>query len=1066
MTDARVYHPLSELASPGRLPIGDLLDDVLDHIWIAYPSYDATTNEGVIGLFINEEVAAPVPGISALTLAIGSVPGGVNFDIRARVQPVPFIGVTVPLTLRVDADILQPLKPGTNDPDLAKKSLDIALGSVDVGFDTEGNVTFDVPTGISVPRCMIGTSGVILQIGRLQWITPGTPAASRPPNTQANFTGVYFDDVIVELPGLSVPVGTFRMDDVFLGTGGFSGTITWSDPSLRWKGQSTGFTGVATIDIFGFEGALESVSVGFQQNALTACTIRGDVFVPYIDRVIGVALGFDGKGGLTAIAQVPTPALFASTEDAAAPGPAGFLITADTDAFTLDISRIEFHADGGAAASLSLSGQAKLKLDVFQLPAITFQGLRIDTNGNVAVDGGWLDVDTAKSSSLSGFPFQITKIGFGAEADGHSWVGLNGGIKLADGLPVGASVEGLRVRWKPGSAEGVTFSLDGIGLELSVPGTFSFAGKVAFFKTPDASGFRGTLKLSLDTLSLSVDAGFMIGQTTDGVTFFYFFLDLELPVGIPLFDTGAAIYGFAGLVATNLNPARADGEDWYWGYYRRPPIGVTDPSKWGIKRGGFAIGLGTTLGTMPDTGFSFSAKVLLILVLPGPQLLLQGKGKFVDKKPDQKDPSAEGTFEALLVLDFPAKLFQANVGVAFKISTLLEVAGGLDVAFTWSHTPPPDLWHIYLGEKTPTERRIHATLFKVLQGDNWLMINRPGAAAQLPDRKGDFELGGSIFVSFKYDFSIAKAWLDASMGGEAALNVNPQQFTASLEIKGSAGVSALGASVVATLDAVAAAKAPTPWFVSANIEVDLKVDLLIKKWEFHAALPFELGDQTQPLPDIVTGLAEISADHAKVDEAQALDQAFVPPDVRPVVVFARPVQDRARFGSPGKDDTTPDDLGLIQVSYQLRHVVLLATGSGVPRLVGAAGEASVSGNTATFSGLTGPNGLPDLTGATLSVFSPSQTPIGPLAVTGGSGNTASFRAACPPARTHIACRRRSRPRPCRSRRWATAHPAIWSSRSLKCSATRIGSAAASLRSGRSVGSCSTPTGSRFACASS
>src|SRR5262249_61275651 len=135
----------------------------------------------------------------------------------------------------------------------------------------------------------------------------------------------------------------------------------------------------------------------------------------------------------------------------------------------------------------------------------------------------------------------------------------------------------------------------------------------------------------------------------------------------------------------------------------------------------FAIGLGTTIGSLPDTGFAISAKVLLILVLPGPQILLNGKGQFISKKPDEKDANAEGTFEALLVLDIPAKLFQANLAVAFKIASLIEIEAGVDVAFSWAPAPPEDIWHVYLGEKSPEERRIHALLFKILRGDSWLM---------------------------------------------------------------------------------------------------------------------------------------------------------------------------------------------------------------------------------------------------------------------------------------------------------------------------------------------------------
>src|SRR5262249_50713311 len=168
-----------------------------------------------------------------------------------------------------------------------------------------------------------------------------------------------------------------------------------------------------------------------------------------------------------------------------------------------------------------------------------------------------------------------------------------------------------------------------------------------------------------------------------------------------------------------------EAEHWYYGYYKRPTVGVTAPEKWAVKRDAFAIGLGTTIGSMPDTGYAISAKVLLILSLPGPRILLQGKGSFIAQKPENKDREKEGTFEALLVLDTPAKLFQANLAITFKMGSLLEVGGGVDAAFSWADRPPPDVWHVYVGEKEPEERRVHAKVLEFLKGDTWLMINRP-----------------------------------------------------------------------------------------------------------------------------------------------------------------------------------------------------------------------------------------------------------------------------------------------------------------------------------------------------
>ncbi|MBO0754260.1 MAG: hypothetical protein J2P54_00230 [Bradyrhizobiaceae bacterium] len=1017
MTKPRVYRPLNELVPVEGLPFGDVLEEAAGHIWLANPAYNPITSEATVGLFIDQEVAATLPGLPALSIALGSVHGGVDFDIHARFQAPAYIGVELPLTLRVDAEILRPLMADSVEPDLSKKTLDIALGSVELGIDTEGNLKFDVPAGIRVPRCMIGATGIVITIGLLRWLTPSI--GELPANTPPGFTGVYFDDVQLELPALSVPVGKLTLDDVFIGTGGFSGKVAWSDPNLTWnpKGGTNNdgaFEGTLVAQLGGFDGALKRIAIEFKQNALFACEIEGCIYAPYIKRVIGLDLGLDGNGGFTAIAKPPS-CKFTNDDASAAAGDAkpGYILSADIEnVFKFDVSRVEFHTGGGQPASLSLSGRVKLVIASFNLPAVEFKGLSINTRGHVAIEGGWLDVDQAKSGPLSGFPLQITRIGFGVEKDGRAWVGLNGSIKLHEMLPAGVSVEGLKVSWKDG--EPVNFSLEGIGVELAVQGVFSFVGKAAFFQTDEASGFRGSLKLSLDSVGLTIDVGIMVGRMNDGTYFFYLFIDVDLPVGIPLFSTGAALYGFAGLLAVNLQPARIEAEHWYYGYYKRQPVGVTAPEKWAVKRDAFAIGVGTTIGSMPDTGYAISAKVLLILSLPGPRILLQGKGSFIEKKPENKDQKKEGTFEALLVLDTPAKLFQANLAITFKMGAILEVGGGVDAAFSWADQPPPDAWHVYVGEKEPVERRVHAKVLEFLKGDTWLMINRPhyfkSADATTKERIGDFEIGGSLMLGADYDFSVAKVWLHLSMFAQAAVTWEPQQIMANADLMGSAGISALGMELSAELDAKALTKASKPLgeppqtpgllYFGASVEVQVRVNLIFFKWEFHEKIGIEYT--RLELPDYVRDFVAIKADHMKASEAHDLQDAVVPPDVRPVIIFSKPVRDLAWFGAPGDPELQFEDLHARQVSYQLRHIVLLANDgtAAVPnwRILSAAGRASVNGANVQFLGLDDvpvDDRLPDLTGAELRLFSVGDTSGQSFVLSAGGSGTATLTGSAP-----------------------------------------------------------------------
>ena len=604
--EGRSLIALSDILASADLPQGVIeasegIKEVLDRVLVAEASAETISNGFRFGItaVVADELVLGIPGLDAVKLVIGGFGGATVLRIEAAFSGTPESAAfriaieDVPLTLRVDSDILRPLVGASDDPDPDAESLDVVVGDVTLEI-TEAGVNLGFDADLKIPRCMIGSSGIILTVDQARWIAPG--ADDLPANTPDNFTGLFLDGAKVEFAALGI--GDVSMDDVFIGTSGFSGKVMWSDDDLTWNpaGGANGdgaFEGVLAVELAGFDGGLSKFEVEFRQNALVGCAIAGCIYAPYIERVIGLDIGLDGNGAFTAIAQPPTCKFPpGSTAGAGAPN-SGYILSADIEnVFKFDVSRVEVHVGGGAPASLALSGRVKLSLESFELPAVEFKGLSIDEKGHVAIEGGWLDVDQAKSGPLSGFPIQITRIGFGVEKNGYAWIGLNGGIKLHDILPVGASIEGLKVSWKANAP--TLFSLEGIGVELAVEGTFSFVGKAAFFKTEEASGFRATIKLSLDSVGLAIDVGMMVGRMTDGTFFFYLYIGVDLPVGIPLFSTGAAIYGFAGLLAVNLQPARQGDEHWYYGYYKRSPVGVTPPEKWAVKRDAFAVGVGTT----------------------------------------------------------------------------------------------------------------------------------------------------------------------------------------------------------------------------------------------------------------------------------------------------------------------------------------------------------------------------------------------------------------------------------------------------------------------------------------
>src|SRR4029077_16575776 len=144
--------------------------------------------------------------------------------------------------------------------------------------------------------------------------------------------------------------------------------------------------------------------------------------------------------------------------------------------------------------------------------------------------------------------------------------------------------------------------------------------------------FDGAIKLKLAALDMELDATLVIGSASGprgDYTFFAIYLGVELPAGIPLFSTGLALYGMAGLFAAQMEPNKGEAEGWYEnpdgsnGWDMRPGGGVTDlAEKWKPNLGSLAFGVGATIGTLPDNGHSFHGKFLLIIVFPGPIVLL------------------------------------------------------------------------------------------------------------------------------------------------------------------------------------------------------------------------------------------------------------------------------------------------------------------------------------------------------------------------------------------------------------------------------------------------------------
>lgn len=779
------------------------------------------------------------------------------------------------LRIRFDSGLIRPVElQGDVYVVQEEDSYEIALGDVEVILDNEGGMDFVNLNGLTIDPFAIGETGIVVQAGGLTLcfnalvaadLVAGFPDASISPD----FRGVFLDNCNVYFPP-DFPIENLHLQSASIGNHGFSGTIraALGDPGL-----------VTRAEFSGFPFTLRELALTFVQNSPTESAITGDLTLPFFDKPVGVILRLGVDGSFTL-----------ELEDTAGDGLIEVTVS-QLGTLTLSSLGIESSEDGNW---LLLGGSILLTVlsPPLQWPEIKLQDLRIDAAGNVQLPNGWIDLQEPAGFSLFGFGFELTRIGFGNENDGRRWVGFSGGVQLLPMLPTGASVEGLRVIWDPANPnQEPQITLQGVGVELTLPGVLQFDGDVAFITEGEERYFQGNANLDIIPIGIHIDASMKIGSNlADGYRYLYTYMDLNLPIGIPLFATGAAIYGFSGLYGMNVGPS-AQNSDWY-GWYAGPPepFNVTHSGKWIGENDGKALGAGLTIGTLFDAGRVVSAKGLFALILPGPVIILHGMANLLQMPPDVNEPSSQGVFNMLAVLDMLAGSIQLNIDAGWGKPNVLDIAASGEAYFDFAN---PGNWHFHLGKDEPADRRIRAYMLSLFQADAYLMIDRDGIAT-----------GASISWGIDWKFGPVKVVLRAWIGGDAAITWQPAQLEGRLYVGGEFEVSIAGFGVGIGAEAELSGAAPTAYCVRGTLYLRVKLPTPIKDLEEDILLEWKKAETPEPGDPF----RSIGIEHMKVDETwtqlppdalQVITPGevdydpgpIVPLDARPSVIFDRPMKD-------------------------------------------------------------------------------------------------------------------------------------------------------------------------------
>jgi hypothetical protein len=862
----------------------DLLDppppDQISDVWLEPPRIKHTPSYQIrTALLFKQELALSVPGLNGVKIVLAPSGSNTTFMFELDSAPSPIMRVVnIPLSIRIASDLLKPARKvlGSNgqveriEVDPTKQFVDITVAQATLSIDLEGNLGISTSAGPNLPLSLIGETGVALEANNIQLFGRyDTP----PSGKSAGWRGIFIPSATLYLPGeLAGTLGSLTISNAYIGNGGFSGNF-----STSWSPAKTAILGGVGL-------SLDSVTLGFVQNALTAGTLAGRMTVPFFDQPLPVEISIAVDGSFQIkVAQS-----------------SGLATLSKPSILSFEVNSIAFRYQNQRVTTL-LGGRLQPLYQhpaPLEWPAFDVRELAIDSEGNVQLEGGWLNLPQQYTLKLYGFQLEITKLGFGKTKDGGKWVGFSGTLKFVDGLTAGASAEGLRITWYDDGT--FKLSLEGVGVLFEVPGAISFSGSVALKSAPDR--FDGAVKLSLPALKLAFDGKIVIGSQ-NGQPYYALYIDAELPVGLPLANTGLAIYGIAGLFANQMAPARLDGEDWYT-WYQRPTgtpaaPGVTDLfNKWAFKQDALGLGAGATLGTFADNGFAFASKLLFAIVFPGPVIMLEGRANILKQRTALND-SSNPAFRLYSVLDANVGDLLLALAAQYKFDdggALLDISGGAEAYFNWND---PTLWHFYLGQNDPREKRIRAQFLSLFTAESYLMLSQRELA-----------MGGRVGWGKSWRFGPLKVTLEGWIEGGAAINWQPAHFHGQLELHGSAGLRAYGIGVSLSIGTHLSADVFAPFHVAGRFTVEINLPWPLP--DIRASVNVEWPPK-RTAPTLPSVLKEIAIEHPLVATTWPLPRGqfllpstapapdinsvpLVPVDARPSITFNRPVHDAGITG--------------------------------------------------------------------------------------------------------------------------------------------------------------------------
>lgn len=432
--------------------------------------------------------------------------------------------------------------------------------------------------------------------------------------------------------------------------------------------------------------------------------------------------------------------------------------------------------------------------------------------------------------------------------------------------------------------------LTAFGAGLKVPGVIEGKGYMEMNSNGGTMEIKGGIDVSLIPVKLRIAAQVAVAQipASEGgpATGVAIALEVELPVAIPLGQSGFGIYGFLGLFAmhygrdeegiTSLTPAlawlkdRADGDP-------------TNLRAWKPELNKWAFGAGITLGTM-GSPIIFNVKGMFLLELPGPRILLVVKANLLAVLPDLKDKNAEGSFLCVIDLDFGRGTLTIGLSIDFSIKPIVEIKIPIEAYFNLKNGSD---WHVYLGtfagndtQNRPMPGPIRINVLEVFDGAGYVMISGHGIPSYqppgtnlpaLPAVQGT-ALAMGLEVSIVWGNTSINLYVRATAGFNAILGFEPFYVGGLLYVRGELKLFIVSLSASAGLAVQVGQKLITVNGVEVRSEIsridgEICGELDLFFFTLKGCVNFHLGEENRilpPAPKLVTAVPLVSRSPALV----------------------------------------------------------------------------------------------------------------------------------------------------------------------------------------------------------